>query len=269
MVSSRTLKKVQTMKTKLEIRSATPVVLAESEDLIKPFEQIPVWARPFIGKTPAQFLQKFIPRVKLEALAGAMFAFCDLGVTIPKWAQNASMQFWKNYIGNKPLRPTESAEDFGVLLVILEKFIKGHLIQPQTVAPTSKLEIFLSKIAKKVYSLLMREVESKLSHEEKSQFYAGCARGEQILARMQNSNFLDMMPLAPVYLVVAVAWKEIESLDTHAKRIQWLKDNKVIKMITTGDEAGKYVPSDRSVYQAFDIIGLLGAKPGKSEKAEV
>lgn len=244
------------MKTNLEIQPATPVVLARNEDMPKPAEKVPAWAKPFVGKTPAQFLEKYIAREKLEVMAGAMYGVVDLEMEIPEWAKNASCQFWKHYIGNCPLRPSESVEDFGVMVVMVEKHIRGFYIQPHPVTLSSKLDKFLGGVAKKVYSILMKKIVSEFSHEEKAQFYAGCARGEKIIALMQNPNHLDMIQLAPVYLVVATVWKKIESFDTHAERIQWLKANKVIKKVTSHDEVDKYVPSDRVVYQAFDTIGL-------------
>ena len=219
-------------------------------------KKIPVWAKPFIGKTPAQFFEIFIPRKKVEALAGLMFAIGDLGVPLPDWVKNASMQFWKNFIGKRPLRITESVEDFGVLVFIIEQFVKGQFDEPQPVKSQSKLSRFVSSIAKKAYLVLSQEVVSKLTHEEKVQFYSGCVRGKKIIDALQNQNHLDMVPLASVYLVIAVAWREIEDFKDHAARIHWLKVNKVIKKIASHDEVEKYVPSDRSIYQAFVTIGL-------------
>jgi hypothetical protein len=248
------------MKTNSKNQPATPALWANNEDWIEPVKKVPAFIKPFMVDTPAQFLEKYIAREKLEALAGASYGFTDLGMEIPEWAKNASCQFWKNYIEKAPLRPRESVEDFGVLAVMMEKFTQGHFIPPQSITPPSKLEKFLSGIAKRVFFLLKEKIVSRLSHDEKAQFHKGCARGEKIIARMQNPNYLDMIQLAPVYLAVAVMWRKIESFDTHADRIQWLKANKVIKKFTTHDEVDKYVPSDRVVYQAFDTIGLPTGK---------
>ena len=237
-----------------------PARWANDDDWIEPAEKIPIWAKPFVGKTPAQFLKKYFPGEKLDALAGAMSGFVDIGVPLPEWAKKASIQFWKHYIGTKPLRPFESVEDFGVMVVMVEKIAQGQYPQPQPVVPQSKFEKFFINIAKKLISVLTKKIISKLSHTEKAQFHTGCSRGEEVLAKLQNTNHTNMTPLADVYLAVCVAWRKVESFETHAERIHWLKANKVVKKVTTGDEVEVYQPSDRAVYQAFETIGLSLSK---------
>lgn len=230
----------------------------DSSIQFNPPEKIPIWAKPFVGRTPAQFLEIYIPRKKVEALAGMMFAFADLGVTLPEWTQNASMQFWKNFIGNKPLRMTESTEDFGVFMVMLEWFIQNPRAFQSEAEPQSKLQNFLGGIAKRVYSLLKQKVVTNFSHAERAQFYMGCSRGEEILAKMRNPDHLAMVKLALLYLAVSVAWREIAEFETHAAREKWLRDGQAIKPNV----------SSREVYQAFQIINLPGAKPGKPKQIE-
>jgi hypothetical protein len=225
---------------------------ANNKNEIEPLEKVPAWAKPFVGRTVAEFLGRYIPRPKLEAMAGAMFGLVDLGIEIPEWAKNSSRQFWKNYVGNRQLNPKESAEDLGVIVIMVGEFTQGNLACSQPVAPPSKLEKFFSRIAKKFYSLLMQEVVSKLSHEEKAQFYTGCATGEQMVAQIKNPDHLVMVKLAPLYLVVSLAWRKIQWFETHAAREKWLRDEKVIKDNVTS----------REVYQVFSIIELPGAKPG-------
>ena len=260
MVSNLTLT-THTLKMNSDIQPAKPKVWANEEDWVETVEKIPVWMMPFVGKkTPAEFLETYIPRDKLEAMAGAMSGFVDLGITVPEWAKKASFQFWKNYIGNKPLHPTKSAEDFGVMVVMLEKFTQGHFTQLETAKPPSKLEKLLGKIAKKVYSLLMDKIVSKFSHEEKAQFYAGCVRGEKILARMLNPDHIAMIKRAQVYVVIAAVWRQFEKFPSHAAAERWLRAEKVI-----GDEESF---SSREVYSVFQVIGLPGASVGRPKKLE-
>jgi hypothetical protein len=67
-----------------------------------------------------------------------------------------------------------------------------------------------------------------------------------------------MVKRAHVYLVLATAWRKVETFNTHAERERWLGTEKVI-----GDNF-----STRELYQIFGLIGLLGAEPGRPKKSE-
>jgi hypothetical protein len=256
---------------------------SEIQDQIEQVEKIPAIFKPFVGKTPAQFLEKYIAREKVEALAGAMFGFTDLGVAIPNWAKKASIQFWKNYVGDKPLEPLKSAEDFGVFVKLLELYTQGHFDETKPDKPPSKLEKFLSGIAGKVYSLLMKKIVSDFSDSEKSQFYAGCVRAGKIVEKMQNPNYLDMIKRAKVYLIIAAAWRQIERFKTHAERERWLQSliEEKEPTFTNGakreiwlqtDEGIKFSAkrlSSREFYDIFQIIELPGATPGRPKNLEI
>lgn len=244
------------MKIKLAKHTVTPVRWSDGEGFVETVEKIPVWAKPFMVNTPAEFLRNYIAKEKLEMIAGAMYGFADIGMTVPEWSKKASIQFWKNYIGNGgPLRPKESVEDFGVLAVMLEKFVQGHFLPSPTNEPLTKLEKFLGNIAKKICKLLSEKIISKLSHEEKAQFYIGCAKGEKIIVRMQNPDHLAMVKRAQVYIAIAAVWRQFEKFPSHAAAERWLRDQKII-----GDE-DKF--SSREVYAVFEVIELPGAAAGR------
>jgi hypothetical protein len=254
----------------------------EIQDQIEPAEKIPAIFKPFVGKTPAQFLEKYIAREKLEAMAGFMAGFTDLGVAIPDWSKKASIQFWKNYVGDKPLEPFKSAEDFGIFAKLLELYTKGQFSESKPINPPSKLDKFLSGIAGRVYSLLMKKVVSDFSDAEKSQFYAGCVRAGKIVEKMQNPNYLDMIKRAKVYLIIAAAWRQVEKFKTHAERERWLRSlieekeptfiNEAKREIWLQTNEGKKFSakriSSREFYDIFQIIELPGATPGRPKNPE-
>jgi hypothetical protein len=242
------------MKTITNEKIATAAPLTSNAHLVKAAEKIPAIFKPFVGKTPAQFLEKYIAREKLEALAGAMFGFTDIGVAIPEWAKKSSIQFWKNYVGNKPLDPFKSAEDFGVFVKMLELYMQGDFVEP--VKTPSKLEKFLSGIAGRVYSIVMKKIVSDFSDEENLQFYTGCVRAKQIIEKMKNPNYLDMIRRAKAYLIIATAWRQIEGFKTNAEREKWL------------DKADAGFLSSSEYYQIFKLIDLPGAAPGRPKKLE-
>ena len=220
--------------------------------------------RPFIGSCPAEVLGKFFPPKAIEAMGGLVSGiFPNFGVTVPEWARQASYQFWKHYGFSKGFNPFVSPKDFGVLIGLME-----HCIRKPSPKPKSHVERLFDKATPKMLSFFANKLISDLSDLEKSQFYAGKHGAAEIFAKLENPSHLDMVTLAPVYLVISVAWKEIESCDTHAERIQWLKAKKVVKKVAIGDEVDKYTPSDRVLYQAFETIGLPGAKPGKPKPVQ-
>ena len=237
----------------------TPTKTSANEvDWIKIAKKFPPFMRPFIGDSPAAVLGKFFPPKTVEAMGGLVSGiFPNFGVTVPEWARQASYQFWRQYGFSKGFNPFASPKDFGVLIGLME-----HCIHKPSLKPKSHVERLFDKATPKMLSFFADQLTSDLSDLEKSQFYAGKHKAAEIFAKVENPDHLDMALLSQVYLVISVAWKEIESCETHAKRIQWLKDKKVIKLVTTNDEAGKYVPSDRGVYQAFETIGLPTGKPG-------
>ena len=232
-----------------------PAPLTKGEP-VEPIGNVPLVFRPFVGKTPAQFLGKYIAHEKLEMIAGAMSGFTDLGVSVPEWAKKASFQFWKNYIGNQPLEPFKSAGDFGVFVKILEFYMQGNFEEPKPFKPPSKLEKFLSGIAGRVYSLIMKKVVLDFSDQEKADFYAGFVRASALLEKLQNPDHLAMVRRAKVYLIIATAWKQIEGFKTNAERERWLVEAK----------AGFLSSSE--YYQIFKLIGLSGATPGRPKKLE-
>ena len=224
-----------------------------------PPQTVPHFMRPFIVKNAAEFFQKHFPQKTVEAIGGLISGIVpNFGVDVPDWVRQASYQFWKYYGFPKNFNAYESVQDFGVLVGMIE-----HCIRYPQLEPKSFVEKLLTKTAPKLVSFLAEKCLCDLSDLEKAQFYTGKHQAAEIMSKIDSQNHLDMIAIAPVYLVISVAWKEIESCGTHADRIQWLKAKKVIKKITTGDEVDKYTPSDRVVYQAFETIGLPGAKSGK------
>lgn len=214
----------------------------------------PSFLKPFVGKTPAQFLGKYYSQKKVEAAAGIMSGLVpDFGVPVPDWAREASKQFWKYYGFPKNCNPLESARDLGLMIGMLEHWMK----HPEP-APKSLVEKLLSKTGPKFIAFITKGVVLHFSHREKSEFHAGAHQATEILAKLENPKHLEMQKLAPIYLVVSVAWRELESLKTHADREDWLRAKDVIKDNVTS----------REVYQAFGIIGLPGAKPGRPKLTE-
>jgi hypothetical protein len=165
---------------------------------------------------------------------------------------------------------------------MIELFTQGHVPDPKPVKPLSKLEVFLGKIAGKIISICMEKIVSRLSDEEKSQFYAGRARADKIIEKMQNPNFLEMTKRAKVYIVIAAAWRKIEGFKTQAERERWLRpliqekepifENEAKREIWLQTNEGiKFSAkqlSSREFYDIFQIIGLSGATPGRPKNPE-
>ena len=272
------------MKIEFRNQSVTPALLSKNVDGVEPIEKVPAIFKPFAGKTPAQFLAKYIHREKLEAMAGAAAGFVDLGLPIPEWTKNASCQFWKNYIGDRPpLDPSKSAEDFGVMVEMIRRYILGDFNGRKPITSPTILEKFCDKIAGKFCSIIIEKAIPTLSNEEKSQFYAGCARAEKIIERLQDTKTIEMVKRANVYLLIATAWRQIESLKSHAERERWLrplleekepkfKSDVERELWVHGTEGKKFSAkrlSSREYYDIFQIVGLPGAAPGRPKNSEI
>lgn len=217
-------------------------------------ENVPIFLRPFNVTSPAAFLRKHFPEVVVERMAGFISGFgLEIGVELPEWVRNASKQFWKNYFPES-FRPTESVKDFGVLSKFLEEYAKHGTKNKQT-HPIEKLMV---RVAKSLWSFLMQRVISTFNDQENSDYYAGRVFADEIIKRLDDPNYLQMVKLAKLYMVVSVAWRKIESFATHAERERWLRSEEVI---------GESVTS-REVYQAFDRIGLPAARRGRPKKLE-
>lgn len=218
-------------------------------------EEIHVSLKQFEGKSPAQFFGEYLSPGQLEALAGIMFGLVDIGVPIPEWAKRASRQFWKFYV-RRQLDPMQSAEDAGVIHRVIEHFAQQPAPQPQS---TLEKRIMLAAMpAAKPGSEEMQKAALLLPPEEAAKFFAGRARAEKIIEKLQNPDYLKMVKLAPIYSAVAIRWKQFLTYSTHADREKWLRDEKVI---------GENV-SSREVYQAFARIELPGAERGRPKKSE-
>jgi hypothetical protein len=219
-----------------------------------PPDKVPAFLKPFVGKTAAQFLGKFFPQKTIEAMGGFISGIApNFGVDVPEWARESSKQFWKYYGFSKNFDASESVRDFGVFAGLVEHFVRNP--QPE---PKSLVDKFLTKAAPKFIKFLTEKAIADLSALQKSEYYAGQHRASEIISKMETPTYLDMVKLAPLYLVVSVAWKKIQSFDTHYEREKWLRTEKVIKENVTS----------REVYQAFDVIGLPGAKPGRPKHPE-
>jgi hypothetical protein len=237
---------------------------ANEEDWSLIAKKFPPFMRPFIGNSPAEVLGKFFPPKAIEAMGGLVSGiFPGFGVQVPEWVRQASYQFWKYYGFSKGFSPFASPKDFGVVIGLLDHAIRKPLPEQK-----SSVEKLVAKALPKMVSFLADKVTSDLSDLEKAQFYTGKHEAAKIFAKVENPNHLDMQALAKVYLVISAAWKEFEACDNHAARIEWLKAKKVIKKDTSADEVDKYKPSDRALYQAFETIGLPGAKPGKPKQTQ-
>lgn len=244
----------------------------KNQAALEPVEKIPAVLKPLANvKSTAEFLQKYIPREQVERLAGAMYGIADMGVWLPEWAKKASCQFWKNYFDKTPLDMLHSAEDFGVMLKMFEVFSNDFTVMPKSLCNWPKLEKFLGKIAHKVFSLCMDKVVTQFSDLEKSQFYAGRAKAEKIIERLNNPEYLKMVKRAKVYLAVAATWRQIESMETNAAREEWLRSFLEWHDAKTSERENKFSTaqlSSRDFYDIFQIIDLPGAAPGRPKKSE-
>ncbi len=123
--------------------------------------------------------------------------------------------------------------------------------------PQTRIEKAMAPAVKPSCELLDKAAREE-SPEETAKFYAGRARGDKILEKLNNPHHLDMVKIAHIYLITAAAWKKFESFKSGGEAIRWLRSQKVI-----GDNV-----SEREVYQVFQRIKLPLSKPGRPQTAK-
>ncbi len=220
---------------------------------INPADGIPAFLKEFEGKTYAQvFGEMGISPEQHEAIAGLIFGFIgEIGLTIPEFSKSASKLFWKNYFG-KELNINESLEDLGVASRIIEIYS-----EKQIQFPSAEMGNSIMTIAKPLFDLLEKAARAE-TPEKTAMFYNGRARGEKILEKMNNPEYLKMVRRAPIYYVIAGAWRVFEKFSSQAEAERWLHSNKII----TGN-------IDSSEVRAiFRKVGLRYRAPGRPKKSE-
>jgi hypothetical protein len=215
---------------------------------------IPEPLKQFEGKTARElFLGNGATSQQADGMGGLVYGFIgEFGIPIPDFAKQASKQFWKNYLG-KDFNPQENIKDAGAVSRLLELMGGDCNVKPE------------SKLAKKVLSaaipmagFLEKEARA-LSAVETAKFYAGRARAEKVWEKIKNPDYLKMIKRAPLYLVLAVAWREFEKFKSQAEAERWLRDQKVI---------GENFDSSE-VRAVFRLIGLrYGSKRGRPKKTK-
>jgi len=214
--------------------------------------EIPPALKQFDGKTPRElFLGHGVTQQQVESTAAMVHGFIgDFGIPIPDFAKKASKQFWKNFLG-KRFDPQTDIENAGVISRLLELMgmdakAWSHSTLGKKVMPAAK-----------PLADTMQNVALTLSTENTAKFFAGRARAEKIFLNLNSPDYIKMIKRAPIYITLAVAWREFEKLQSQAEAERWLRDKQVI---------GKNFDSGE-VRAVFRVVGLsYGKKPGRPKK---
>jgi hypothetical protein len=215
---------------------------------------VPEQLKQFEGKTARElFLGHGATTQQVDGTGGLVYGFIgEIGIPIPEFAKRASRQFWKNYLG-KDFNPQENFKDAGVVSRLLELIGGDSNLKPE------------SKLGKKVLPAaipmagILEKIARNESAGETAKFYAGRAHAEKVWEKLQNKNYLKMIKRAPLYIVLATAWREFEKFKSQAEAERWLRDQKVI--------GEKFDSSE--VRAVFRLIGLrYGSRQGRPKKAK-
>ena len=209
----------------------------------------------FGGLNPLDKIRKFFTQEQFEALFGGVSGiFKEPLIQLPKWAHEASAQFFKYYDCDK-LDPMNSSEDFGVLIKLGEEYLRAPF------PPVNPFNKFMNQFAKLAMKLCLNFLFEPLSDADKVAFYKGKLRGAEILKKFQGEADLTMMRRPKIYIAIAILWRKFEKFSSRAEAIRYLKENKMVSEDT----------SDRELYQIFDIIGyeLPKGQAGRPRKNTV
>jgi hypothetical protein len=217
-------------------------------------DEIPKGLERLAGKTPAQlFAENGIPLEKAERFAGVFSVFgLDFGLPIPEFAKQASKQFWKNYVGND-FNPKESVEDFGVLSRLIEFFSKE--LAPLT--PKTEIQKTAMTISQPILNL-SGEATRDLPPEDAVKFHKGRVRGDIVIEKLNNHDYLKMVKRAPIYLMISSEWRKFEQFNNLGEAERWLRSGKII---------GENVDSSE-VRAIFRIVRLRYRGRGRPRKSE-
>jgi hypothetical protein len=172
-------------------------------------EEVPAELKQFEGKTPAQMFRSLFPNVNIEGFTGILCGLVgmDTGIPIPTWAVKASKQFWKYYFG-KEMDMMNSIEDQGAFARMMEEISKEICGEPPT-EKNKQLEFVVRKFGNPFLNLIAKDAHSK-SPEETAKFYKGRVRGDKVMERIRNPDYLKMQKRAPIYLCIAIRWQQFQ-----------------------------------------------------------
>ena len=206
------------------------------------------------GRTPTEVMQALVPNIKIEIIAGLLIGVgVDLGIVLPDWAKEASVQFWKYFVG-KDFDPLHAPKDLGVLIGLIEGIAKRW---PSENTGANGYESWIRSLLP-AFLDSVRKGEQDLSPEEAAAYYSGRARSVVVVERVTDASYLKMLKRAPIYLAVALLWERFTPLTSQAEAERWLRSEKVI---------AEDVDS-REVRAAFTVIGLKYRGPGRPKKSE-
>lgn len=217
-----------------------------------PLDQIPAELQIFAGKTPAQMFACSYTPEQVEKLAAMMVGIgFDIGIPLPEFARAASKQFWKYYFGNN-FNPNNSIKDFGQMTKLFD--LANELPKSGEKKPFDEL---LLKALPVFVQMITKGIEG-LPDEEKANYFAGRAKGKRVIEKL-DSDYLKMVKRAPIYLLIAAAWRIFEAFKSQAEAERWMRANKIIGRNFESSEI-------RAVFRQIGLRYRGQGRPKKSEK---
>jgi hypothetical protein len=193
--------------------------LAKASNL-PPLEQLALCSPKF-----AETLKSEKAIEAIESSAGLFAGFgIDLGVPLPDWVKAASERGIQG-LGCDFLSEVKNAEP-----VALGTLVELAGLFPKDEHPTSPEAAFHQVVH------YIKTESGHLPRDEFKSFAAGRSAAPKKFEKLKSPTERTI-----AFLVIAVAWREVEKLGSRTKTYKWLKEQKIISPYTEWDEVKNWL----------------------------